>query len=257
MILTLEKVKKKWETYAEQHDILSHYKKSIKHKTMLKIIRNLINRTKNDIIVDLGCGEGIQLLTLQDKNEYSVGIDISRIFLLRFKNYSEIYNHSQKYNYIQADITHIPLKNNSIDICINSQVIEHIKNDYEVLKEIRRIIKKKSAVILSIPIKENFRDLLYIPLFKILLNKEWHGTDSTHLRLYSTKNLLKLTKKLNFIEPYYTNVGYPLPGFDILLYRIPLLRKIFDHYFIKLQIFLKKIFPKLSEIKILYFFSNK
>lgn len=193
-------MQKKWEIYAENISFVEHYKKAVRHRELLRKIKYFIDRTDKEIILDLGCGEGIQLLTLRNKDKYIIGIDISKSFLQRFKRNST--NLSQNNNYIQADITHIPLKNSSIELCINSQVMEHIKDDNKLLQEIKRIIKPKSIVIITVPIKQNLRDIIYIPFFKLILKKQWFGTDLTHLRLYSTKGLLKKMKMLDFSMPY-------------------------------------------------------
>lgn len=58
--------------------------------------------------------------------------------------------HSKRVNII-SDIVDIPVKDNSFDIILCSEVLEHIKNPNKVLEEFARIIKKDGILLLTAP----------------------------------------------------------------------------------------------------------
>jgi len=57
---------------------------------------------------------------------------------------------------IIADITKLPFKDNSVDAIICESVLEHIKNPWAIIQEIKRILKPDGIVYLSIPFIAGF-----------------------------------------------------------------------------------------------------
>lgn len=53
---------------------------------------------------------------------------------------------------IQGDITNLPFADNEFDFIFASHVLEHIQNDMEALKEIKRVLKPKCVAILPVPV---------------------------------------------------------------------------------------------------------
>jgi ubiquinone/menaquinone biosynthesis C-methylase UbiE len=52
---------------------------------------------------------------------------------------------------IVSDITNIPVDNSSFDVVLCSEVIEHVPNPLEALKELARVLKKDGLIILTAP----------------------------------------------------------------------------------------------------------
>ena len=78
-------------------------------------------------VVNLGCGENPC-----DFGEDEVHVDI------------DIYNHK---NFIQADIHHLPFKDNEFDTAVLGDVLEHSPDPVQMLKEAGRVAKKVVATI--------------------------------------------------------------------------------------------------------------
>ena len=53
---------------------------------------------------------------------------------------------------LRADLRNLPIKNENFDVVFASHVLEHIKEDYEAIAEIRRVITPNGFAILPIPI---------------------------------------------------------------------------------------------------------
>ncbi len=62
----------------------------------------------------------------------------------------------EKLNVIKGDITKLPLKNNSINAIVCSEVLEHVPDYESGLKEIARVLKTKGAAIITVPIHQKY-----------------------------------------------------------------------------------------------------
>ncbi|MFA6888191.1 MAG: class I SAM-dependent methyltransferase [Candidatus Woesearchaeota archaeon] len=105
-------------------------------------------------VLDVGCGDGYLSYYLQKKKPSLMyyGIDKSIIRLKRI---------SQKVPFVKkalADITCIPLKSNSIDLVICSEVLEHISNYHKALTELLRVTKK--YLIITIPNNQELTQII-------------------------------------------------------------------------------------------------
>jgi len=59
-------------------------------------------------------------------------------------------------NFVLCDVQYLPFKTNSFSDVYCSHVIEHIKNPYLLLKELRRICKNKGEIIIRCPHRFSF-----------------------------------------------------------------------------------------------------
>ena len=111
------------------------------NKTLISIIKP----TKVEKILDVGCGEGFVLVTLaRNKIGKSYeGIDNSKTALkLGKKMYPNL-------NLELGSIYELPYKDNSFDLLICTEVLEHLSEPEKALAELRRVTKKYLAI--SVP----------------------------------------------------------------------------------------------------------
>jgi len=157
-------------------------------------------------LVDLGCGDGSLLFSLQRKELLLnagkiVGVDLSPE---RIKNLGK---NAKGVVGIVSDACNVEeLENNVFDAVISSQVIEHVSDDNELLKEIRRLLKSDGVAYISSVIKKWYG-------FYIYRNKGKFRLDPTHVREYSSKeDFLKLLERneLKISECKVKIVKYPL-----------------------------------------------
>jgi len=157
-------------------------------------------------IVDLGCGDGKLLFSLQANNLLKnsrkiVGIDKSPIRIEKFK---KILPQSESF---VSDVCSLDiLEKESFDIVVSSQVIEHVSDDDQMLKEIWRLLKPDGIAYVSSVIKKKYGLYIYRVDGKIRL-------DPTHVREYSSgeefSNLIK-KNKFNILDIEIKPIRYPL-----------------------------------------------
>jgi SAM-dependent methyltransferase len=91
----------------------------------------------NYVVADIGCGEQPMRKHIESLGGQYVGIDVTQ--------------NSKNNVSIISSITNIPLPENSLDVILCSEVLEHVSNTNEALKELSRLIKKNGKIIVTTP----------------------------------------------------------------------------------------------------------
>jgi len=155
-------------------------------------------------ILDQGSGYGIDILSLREKlpaeSSYYIGLEISPSQVL-FANGEFKRRKITDVDFIIGDGTRLPFKDDSFDIVISNQVIEHICDKGNYLQQSYRVLKKEGVLLIStsnrvFPYEGHLR-LPFIPWLPKSLAVRL-------LRLLSFKNAAK--------NSYYENL-YPLSTF--------------------------------------------
>jgi len=97
-------------------------------------------------VLEIGSGEGYGIMELAPRAEHYIAIDKYNTQI------SDKLNAENNITFIQANIP--PLKgieDNSVDFVVTFQVIEHIKDDKQFLREIYRVLKPGGKMILTTP----------------------------------------------------------------------------------------------------------
>lgn len=144
---------------------------------------------KGKIVLDAACGEGYGSNMISDVAKHTTGIDISE---------NAIANAKEKYKkdnlkYIQASIEQLPLEDNSVDVIVSFETIEHVTSELQdkFLKEISRVLKPDGVLIMSSPDKKNYSD---IPQF----SNEYHVKEFYHDEFCDF-----LKREFQYIDLYY------------------------------------------------------
>lgn len=145
---------------------------------------------KKGKILDLGCGDGAYTREIVNNN-LIVGSDFDFDILPKEK-----YGNSF---FINANAEVLPFKDKSFDSVICVDVIEHVKNDLKVFKEISRVLKKDGYLVMSTP-NSNF-PFLYDPINFILKPFKKHLPIGIwgfgHKRVYSFNRFKELLEMHN------------------------------------------------------------
>lgn len=151
-------------------------------------------QTKNLIVLDLGSGEGGTSKVFSDGN-FVVSFDLSLIRLNRQKNFvisSESSSEKSSMDngngflssfemtgpkLVNGSALQLPFTDNSFDLIIIQDVIEHLTDVNEFYSEVKRVLKSKGTVYLSTPNKFSIFNFIADPHFGLplvsLLNRDW------------------------------------------------------------------------------------
>jgi ubiquinone/menaquinone biosynthesis C-methylase UbiE len=140
---------------------------------------------KNDVVCDLGCGNGSILEALSPEIKEGHGID------------KESFD-SEKGNlrFVRGDITKpLPFKNEQFDVILFLAALEHLESPDSIFNEAGRILKKKGLFVLTTP-SPSSKPLLEFLAFKLgaISSREI----KEHRHYYSKQELIDLFKKYNF-----------------------------------------------------------
>ena len=151
-----------------------------------KVIFKNIGENSN-VILDVGCGEGI---TLEKLLKVYPGKDIRGVDINE-----ENIDICKSYNLpaVKGDILNLDIANETIDCCILSEVIEHIKNYDSALIEIKRVLKNGGRLIVVFPNDFVFK-LVRIVTFRF---KEAFY-NAGHLRQFTPNNMKEYLGYLGF-----------------------------------------------------------
>ena len=106
---------------------------------------NKLNLQENDLLLDMGCGEGRHTIGAYiEKSINSFGFDLSykdlRIAQERLNDF-DTSNKKEICQFGVGDIDTLPFKNNSYDAVICSEVLEHVDSPEDSIKELIRVLK--------------------------------------------------------------------------------------------------------------------
>jgi len=140
-------------------------------------------------ILDLGCGTGelIRLIEKEEANSKIFGIDYSKKNILT----CNLKNNKKNISFKVGVAEKIPFKKNYFDEVYCIEVLEHVKDLEKSLKEIKRVLKNRGKLILSVPLKES----------EVILKKfnPNYPKQIGHNRFFSKEDLKKILSKNKFI----------------------------------------------------------
>lgn len=114
---------------------------------IISFLSEIFKKTQIVAFVDIGCAEGFyvkNVASLHDRT-FCIGIDIARAYIKKARsNYNALNT-----DYIVCDVENLPFKDNSIDVVLCSEVLEHVYNYRSSLAELSRVGRK--YLVISFP----------------------------------------------------------------------------------------------------------
>lgn len=203
------------------------------------------------VILDLGCGTGIQSLKLSKFNSTVIAIDIATALLEKAK---EKCAGRKNIIFVRADAISLPLQEASVDyVSSYGDVISHVLNYERAISELSRVCKDNAIISLEV-MNKYYLGIVYVPyeLRRAIRQKEGHIRDweyvysdgkkvTLKLKTFSFKELINLLKKYDF-EPISTM------GLHIFSSLVPLNLQYEDSIIGKFVLFLGRIDKLLGRI---------
>ena len=140
-------------------------------RRLFKVLFSFLGLQNDLRVIDIGCGVGSNLRLLQSRQSKLIGMDSEMYSLLHTKK------SLSAVPLVNGDLMRLPIKPDSIDLFLASDVLEHLDEDTIGIREIYRALKREGKVIFTVPA---FRSL-------------WGVQDivGMHKRRYSKKELVR------------------------------------------------------------------
>ncbi|HPZ07642.1 MAG TPA: class I SAM-dependent methyltransferase [Candidatus Eremiobacteraeota bacterium] len=151
-------------------------------------IRDLIIKAGVSKILDAGCGEGLAINEIINKNNSSItGIDISMEALHIAKQLNP------ECFFLQCNLQTLPFLDNTFELVLSLEVLEHLKNPQKVMLELCRV--SRLWLLFSVPDE---------PVFQIVnflrgKNLKYWGNDPEHINHWSFKSFVVFLQKFCYI----------------------------------------------------------
>ena len=123
-------------------------------KDRIKTVMKMLELHKGKLL-DVGFGHGLLEKSIDKTNFKLYGIDISKVAIDR------MISRGIKGEFIIGSILKIPFNNNFFDFVMALEVLEHISpsDTFQALHELKKVLKEKGLLIISVPLNENLEDL--------------------------------------------------------------------------------------------------
>lgn len=174
---------------------------------------------ENSKVLELGCADGFMSRYLKGvKNCRLVGVEIDSQLAKKARRWCQ--------EVIVGDIdkkeTWQEIKKfSSFDIVFASSIIEHLKDPYEALKNIRWSLKKRGILVITTCNIAHWRMRLQLLLGRWQY-EEYGLLDNTHLRFFTYKTFIDLIKRSGFkVEDIGIDPAGGLKYFNWLLRKFP------------------------------------
>lgn len=158
-----------------------------------------VDYTKLDLkpgmwVLDAGCGGGRHLSeAFRYRGVHVAGIDMNREDATKARNTLRIMRKEFEDGggcscVAISDVTRLPFPDEFFDCVICSEVLEHIPEHEQAMREIVRVLKKGKSLVVSVP--------RYLPeRICWALSEDYHTEKGGHVRIYRRQDLIRMLER--------------------------------------------------------------
>ena len=162
---------------------------------MLTIDYSLLGIKDGERVLDVGCGEGRhswEACKTANCLVYALDIEVGGLDKARymFQDMDKRGESRGRWILIKGDTMSLPFKDATFDKIICSEVLEHIPDDQQSIRELVRVLKDDGIIAISVP--------TYLPeAICWKLSRDYHDQPGGHIRIYKTSELVAPLRQNN------------------------------------------------------------
>lgn len=164
-------------------------------KWMKEIIKTIYRYKEGGSLLDIGCGPGA-FLRYCHENKYNYeyyGTEVSEI-------YFDLYQDMKDITFYKEDLTYLIDKGLKFDVITLLAVIEHVQNPYELLNNVKQLLRKDGILFLLFP--------TFSLLSRTYLGGFYHfATAPAHINFFNKSSIQSLLERVGDMRliKYYEN----------------------------------------------------
>ena len=149
----------------------------------------------NGLMLDVGCGEGRHIFgIMQDyPNMKCVGLDMDEESLIKAEEGYEYFKtiSNTETDFLKGSAYELPFEDNTFDLIVCSEVLEHLHEYNDAIKEIHRVLKSGGKFYASVPAS-------WPEKICWRLSRDYQNQPGGHLRIFNQGNLVSEIENLGF-----------------------------------------------------------
>ncbi|MCH7548971.1 MAG: methyltransferase domain-containing protein [Candidatus Krumholzibacteriota bacterium] len=108
---------------------------------------------QGDVLLDFGCGNGVQTMLFAPHFRRVIGLDISRSYLDELAARAAEAGYGDRVETVHFHGQSFPLETAGVDYAVSFEVLEHVEDEAGALAELARVIRPGGSLVMSVPNK--------------------------------------------------------------------------------------------------------
>lgn len=105
---------------------------------------------RDRVVLDFGCGNGAQTLAFAGSGCRMIAVDVNVEHLRTLSNHL---SGTEELVAVQYDGRNLPVAPESIDVVVSYDVLEHVADESQALREVHRVLKPGGSFVITVPNK--------------------------------------------------------------------------------------------------------
>lgn len=169
------------------------YKKLESQVTLQGMRENLPAGKSPPSILDLGCGEGFLVKEAADEGCQVTGVDFSSFGV---EKWNPSVSAQCEFGDIYAFLDGCVSAGRTFDVCILRNVLEHVIDPAQLLKQIRQILAKDGVALITVP--NDYSALQKLAMDSGHIHREFWFAPPDHLYYFNTQNIVPFMEQNKF-----------------------------------------------------------
>jgi ubiquinone/menaquinone biosynthesis C-methylase UbiE len=133
-----------------------------------QLVLNLAGDVSGKTLIDIGCQYGVFSFKMREAGAQVVGLEISERWVDRCRREAAEKPEYNDVSFVKGDAQVLPFEDESFDVALCLEVIEHTVSPGRALKEINRVLKPDGILVLGTPNASSYYVRLYYALKSLL-----------------------------------------------------------------------------------------